>query len=51
MDKAEPVNQFKEVHRLVKERLDRARDIREKDFEHQKEREKEEARREGFDRA
>ena len=51
MEKTEPVNQFQEVHRLVKERLDRARDAREKDSEIRKEKAEKEAVREGFDRA
>jgi hypothetical protein len=50
MDKAEPVNQFEEVHRQVKERRDRDRDDQEKESELRKERAKAEAKREGFDR-
>jgi hypothetical protein len=49
MDNAKPLNQFQEVHQKVKERLDRARDAREKDSEVRKERAEEEAVREGFD--
>lgn len=49
MNKAEPVNQFQEVYRQVKERLDR--DAREKNLELQREKAEKEAKREGFDRA
>jgi hypothetical protein len=51
MDNEKPLNQFQEVHKKVKERLDRARDAREKDSEVRKEKAEEEAIREGFDRA
>jgi hypothetical protein len=51
MDNEKPINQFQEVHKKVKERLDRAREVREKDSEVRKEKAEEEAIREGFDRA
>jgi hypothetical protein len=37
MDNEKPINQFQEVHKKVKERLDRAREVREKDSEVRKE--------------
>jgi hypothetical protein len=51
MDNEKPLNQFQEVHKKVKERLDRARDAREKDSEVRKEKADYEAICEGFDRA
>jgi hypothetical protein len=46
-----PINLFQEVHRRVRERLDHDREVRERETESQNERAKEEAIREGFDRA
>jgi hypothetical protein len=44
-------NQFQEVHRKVKERLDRERESREKGVEIRRKEAEEEAANEGFDRA
>ena len=51
MDIEKPRNQFQEVHKKVQERLDRAREARERDSGIRKEKAEEEAVREGFDRA
>ena len=51
MDNHKPLNQFQEVHKRVRERLDREREIQGKDLEARKKKAEEEAVREGFDRA
>lgn len=51
MESNKPLNQFEEVHKKVRERLDRAHEVREKDSALHQEKAKGEAVREGFDRA
>jgi len=51
MEPKKPLNQFQEVHEKVRERLDRAREVKEKDSALQQKKAKEEAVREKFDRA
>jgi hypothetical protein len=50
MDNKPQTNQFQEVHKQVKERLERDRQAREKGAEVRKEEAEKEAVREGFDR-
>jgi hypothetical protein len=51
MEPKKPLNQFQEVHEKVRERLDRAHKLKEKDVVLQRKKAEEEAVREGFDRA
>ncbi|MGO9305002.1 MAG: hypothetical protein ACLPPV_14410 [Candidatus Korobacteraceae bacterium] len=51
METKKPLNQFQDVHNKVRERLDRAREVKEKDSALQQKKAKEEAVREKFDRA
>jgi hypothetical protein len=51
MESKKPLNQFQEVHKKVREVLDRAREVQGKDAELRKKRAEEEAVPEGFDHA
>jgi len=51
MESKKPLSPFQVVHKKVQEALDHAREIREKDADLRKKKAKEEAVREGFDRA
>jgi hypothetical protein len=50
-EKEKPSNQFQEVHRKVHERRDRIREAQQADSELRSQRAKEEAKRDGLDRA
>ncbi len=51
MESKKPTNPFQEVHKQVQERVDRAREVRQKDGELRRKKADEEAVREGFDRS
>lgn len=51
METKEPLNQFQKVHKRLQERVERAREVQEKDAAILKKKTEEEAVREGFARA